>query len=297
MRVTVRGIVRKTPEGEIDYDRLIIPLMKGTEVAAWCLAVPYLRQGDYPVAASYVDGVGKMYKNLYERVSAQSLPVIAMGHLQATGSECSDGDPSERTLIGGLEAVSPDSFANGIAYIALGHLHRAQRVSGRDNLRYAGAPLPMSFAEKNNKQSVMLVDITGGQTRMEAIAFVPPVSLLSIPREALPLKDVLEEIARLDEGEITARSPYVEIKVLITGPEPSLRHHIEEALKNKSIRLARIAAVSSQKEDGTNAISYEDLQTIHPMDIALDLFRRKYQNEMPGSMQTLLQSVIQEVER
>ena len=44
-------------------------------------------------------------------------------------------------------------------YVALGHLHRAQRVSGRELVRYAGAPLPMSFAEKHYRQGVMLVTL------------------------------------------------------------------------------------------------------------------------------------------
>ena len=71
-----------------------------------------------------------------------------MGHLQATGSEISEDDQSERTVIGGLECISPEAFAPGISYTALGHLHKGQRVSKRENVRYAGSPLPMSFAEK-----------------------------------------------------------------------------------------------------------------------------------------------------
>lgn len=41
-----------------------------------------------------------------------------------------------------------------IAYTALGHLHRTQRVLRHENARYAGAPLPMLFVEKNNKEGV-----------------------------------------------------------------------------------------------------------------------------------------------
>ncbi|MDR1343836.1 MAG: exonuclease subunit SbcD, partial [Tannerellaceae bacterium] len=162
MNIHVRGVIRRTPEGEIDYARLIVPLMEKDEVAAWCLAVPYLRQGDYPEAADYAKGVAAMYERLYAMVEDRSKPIVAMGHLQATGAEISDNDRSERTIIGGLECVSPESFAGGIAYTALGHLHRAQRVSGRENVRYAGSPLPMSFAERKNRQGVTLVDLKEG---------------------------------------------------------------------------------------------------------------------------------------
>ncbi|MDR3260632.1 MAG: exonuclease SbcCD subunit D C-terminal domain-containing protein [Tannerella sp.] len=297
MRVTVRGVVKRTAEGDIDYSCLIVPLTENGKIAAWCLAVPYLRQGDYPEAESYAQGVGKMYETLYEMIPNKALPIIAMGHLQATGSEISENDRSERTVIGGLECVSPDSFSREIAYTALGHLHRAQRVSGRENVRYAGSPLPMSFAEKNNKQGFTLVETGNNGTTIERIEMEPPVRLLSIPQEPKPLPDVFEAIGLLPDGEITAYSPYLEIRVLITEPEPSLRHRIEEALKNKSVRLARIAAVTPKKESEMKTITYEELQTINPMDMATDIFRRRFGGEeMPEVMQKLLQTVIQEIE-
>ena len=59
----------------------------------------------------------------------------------------------------GWNASLPDAFGPGVTYTALGHLHRAQRVSGRENVRYAGTPIPMSFAEKNNRQGVVFIEI------------------------------------------------------------------------------------------------------------------------------------------
>jgi exonuclease SbcD len=292
MNVSVRGIIKRTNEGGIDFDQLIIPLCKG----GYCLAVPYLRQGDYPDADSYTQGVQKMYETLYERAKDRKGPVIAMGHLQVVGSEISENDRSERTIIGGLECISPDSFAEGIAYTALGHLHRAQRVSGRENVRYSGAPLPMSFAEKRNRQGVTFIELTDS-VRIERIEYEAPVKLLSIPAKPMPLDKALEEIAGLPEGEINETSPYLEVRIVITEPEPSLRHNIEEALKTKSVRLARIAAIMPKQEAGTQVITYEQLQTINPMDIATDIFRRRFNGEeMPPEMKTLLQGVIQEIE-
>jgi exonuclease SbcD len=297
MNVSIRGMMKRTGDGLIDCDRLIVPLTKNGRVEAWCLAVPYLRQGDYPEAETYGKGVGELYKIMYDSVKDKTKPVIAMGHLQATGSEISENDRSERTVIGGLECVSPDSFSPEIAYVALGHLHRAQRVSGRENVRYAGSPLPMSFAEKNNSQGVTLVELTDS-VKIERLEFEPPVKLLSIPREPQPLAEVLAAVHALPGGEITGDSPYLEIKVLMKAPEPSLRHQIEEALKDKSVRLARIVAVMPQQDNGIHRVkTYEELQSIHPVDMAMAIFRGRFGGEeMPESMKTLLQSVIREVE-
>lgn len=294
MNVAVRGIVRRNADGYIDHHHLIIPIYKESNVEAYCLAVPYLRQGDYPNSTSYGEGVKALYDELYSEVKEKGKPVIAMGHLQATGAEISENDRSERTVIGGLECVSPEAFDQAIAYTALGHLHRAQRVSGRENIRYAGAPIPMSFAEKNNKQGVILIDCTDESVHCEKVEYQPKVKLMSIPLQAQPLNAVLEAIDLLPEGDITDESSYLEIKVLMDGPEPSYKYQIEEALKGKNVRLARIVAtLPVQSEGAFHAMTYEELQTIHPMDIALDVFRRKYGgNEMPDSMQMMLNEVI-----
>lgn len=94
MNISVRGLIKRAEDGGIDFDNLIIPLNKG----GCCLAVPYLRQGDYPTAETYAEGVRKMYEGLYDVVKSKVKPIIAMGHLQATGSDISENDRSERTI-------------------------------------------------------------------------------------------------------------------------------------------------------------------------------------------------------
>lgn len=296
MNITIRGLISRTENGTPDYDRFIVPLLKDGDMGAYCLAVPYLRQGDCPEAENYAQSVGAVYESLYQKVKRYGKPVIAMGHLQATGSEISENDRSERTIIGGLECVSPDTFDKGITYTALGHLHRAQQVSKRENIRYSGAPLPMSFAEKNNKQGVIQVELTPEGTHIEKILYKPPVKLISVPKEPLSLPEVLSELETLPTGETDNRSPYLQIKVLLKEPEPSLRHQIEEALSGKSVRLARIEAVVPVKNNETKVITYEQLQAIHPMDIATDIYRKRFGGEpMPDKMKELLQTVISEI--
>ena len=301
MNITVKGVIKHTDDGNIDYDSLIIPLNTG----GYCMAVPYLRQGDFPAAENYSKSVKAMYDNLFERVCDKAAPVIAMGHLQATGSEISENDRTERTIIGGLECVSPEAFSERIAYTALGHLHRGQRVSGRENVRYSGTPIPMSFAERNNKQGVVVVEIDETpehgkykKPHIENIEYEGCVKLISIPKEPMPLNDVLNEISRLSEGEITDMSPFVEIKVLITEPEPSMRHQIECALAGKSVRLARISATMREYEKESKTLSIDELYETNPMDIAEDIFGRQYGGEkMPEAIKKLLFEVMQEVER
>ena len=296
MNIIVCGMVRRNAEGDIDLQHLIVPIYIEKEIAAYCLAVPYLRQGDYPSAETYSKGVQQLYEQLFNEVKEKGKTIIAMGHLQATGSEISEDDRSERTVIGGLECVSPDAFNEAITYTALGHLHRSQRVSHRENVRYSGTPMPMSFAEKNNTSGVVMLIIAPDDTTIEKLEFQPLVGLVSIPSQARPLEEVLQAIGELPDGDVTPQSPYLEIKILMTEPEPSYKYKIEGALKGKAVRLARIAAMLPQKKaSGIAATSYEELQTIRPLDMALDVFKRKYGGtEMPDAMKHLLETVIKE---
>ena len=316
MRTEIRGIVRKH-EGEIDYDHLIVELKNSEgEVEALCLAVPFLRQGDYPVVATdgnpYAEGVKELYVRLQERALQRrkdGQALVAVGHLQATGSEIAERDFSERTIIGGLECVSPDTFTEQIAYTALGHIHKSQRVSGRENVRYAGSPLPMSFAEREYHHGVVIVTLAEGwAVEIEKREYVPLVGLLSVPRgKAATPEEVLEELAHLPlaseeaEGEQTERSlhfPYLEIKVLLTEPDPMLRQQIEEAIADKAVRLARIVSVYRQAEENTleEEVLAAGLQEMNPLQIVKATFENTYQSEMPEELERLFQQAMREAE-
>lgn len=331
MNITVRGVVRHDAEGEIDFAHLIVPVykkeslpvinqakasgkseeellpitMNRDHIAAFCLAVPYLRQGDYPPSENYAKGIQAFYKELFNEIKDEGKPVIAMGHLQATGAELSENDRSERAVIGGLEGVAPDAFDRQIVYTALGHLHRLQRVSERENVRYAGAPIPMTFSEKRNRNGIVLVEIDEGKVnidegrvninRIEVPLYVP---LQSIPATPEPLGGVLDAIFGLPDGEVTERSPYLEVKIKMTEPDTSYKYKIESALQGKAVRLARVVAVMpALKSSGISAASYEELQSLHPLDVALDYYKRRYdEQEMPQGMKQLLEEVVKEVE-
>ena len=316
MRTEIRGIVRKH-EGEIDYDHLIVELKNSEgEVEALCLAVPFLRQGDYPVVATdgnpYAEGVKELYVRLQERALQRrkdGQALVAVGHLQATGSEIAERDFSERTIIGGLECVSPDTFTEQIAYTALGHIHKSQRVSGRENVRYAGSPLPMPFAEREYHHGVVIVTLAEGwAVEIEKREYIPLVGLLSVPRgKAATPEEVLEELAHLPlaseeaEGEQTERSlhfPYLEIKVLLTEPEPMLRQQIEEAIADKAVRLARIVSVYRQAEENTleEEVLAAGLQEMNPLQIVKATFENTYQSEMPEELERLFQQAMREAE-
>jgi exonuclease SbcD len=296
----VVGHVVRNGDGEIDLERMVVPLT-GSDgaVKAWCVAVPFLRPGDVPRIAletsnegtpidAYLSGIALLYQQACELARsrcANGEAVLAMGHCHMVGGDSSP-DSERRILIGGTEALPATMFDPSIAYAALGHLHLAQKVGKQEHLRYSGSPLPLSFAEIGYQHQVLRIDLDGGKAREIVPLHVPrAVELLRVPPQPAPLKQVIAELVGLDVPEAPLhQQPYLEVRVLLDGPEPSLRAQVEAALEGKPVRLAKIEptrrVVTSAGPD--TALSLDQLAQLQPDDIFQRLWRQRFGEEAPA---------------
>lgn len=248
--VHVIGGLPRTAAGAIDLDRVLIPIANGRGLVA---AVPFLRPvdidrpaldarhaSDDPVAAVYTEVVEGMRSR---RTEGQAL--IAMGHLYVAGADAAYLS-ERRVSIGGVESAPMRLFPDDLAYVALGHIHRPQRVM-RETIQYAGAPISLSLDEAHYKHQVVALDFAGGRVvEIRALPIPQVIDIVRIPaRGAAPLGDVLAALdtlplrARASDGEWaedTAR-PYLEVVVALDKPEPKLRALVETALADKRARL------------------------------------------------------------
>ena len=170
------------------------------------------------------------------------LPLLVTGHLHVRGGQVSELS-ERRILVGGEEAVSADIFPPDVSYTALGHLHRPQAVDGHERIRYAGAPFPMSGAERGYDHGIVVVDFDqSGVREIRTISIPRSVGFLRVPeRDAVSVAKMEELLAGLDvddPGE--ARRPFLEVAVRLEAPEPDMRGRIDAALKGKPVRLTSI---------------------------------------------------------
>ncbi|MEZ4400548.1 MAG: exonuclease subunit SbcD, partial [Kofleriaceae bacterium] len=179
----VVGAVPRRPDGTVDAAALVVPLADATgAVRAQVAAVPYLRPGDLDdQGGARADAVRELYLQVLAAARAARAPgqaLLAMGHLHLVGGLASAA--SERRL-GGVD-VGDDGFGADIAYVALGHLHRAQRV-GVDHVRYAGSPIPLSMGEAGYAHQVVVVELADGALSGFRTVPVPRlIELVRLPR-------------------------------------------------------------------------------------------------------------------
>lgn len=209
-------------------DEAIIPIKNDLgEVELVIAAIPFLRNPDLPTSGiieSNQDrlevlrrGIAEIYRQAEEicREKYPDIPAIAMGHLFAAGVQTSD---SERDIqIGNQAAVESSAFGNYFKYIALGHIHKPQKVSGTQPIYYSGSPLPLSFSERKDEKRVLILDTSKGW-EPESVA---------IPHQRKLLK-------------ITGNLQTIEEKLQALVPHENLTHLIEIELREEEYQTKYI---------------------------------------------------------
>ncbi len=212
-------------------------------------AVPYLRDRDIRRAEAgetfedkgrkLVEGIRDHYRLVGEAAVAKraelglNLPIVAMGHLFTSGGQTVEGDGVRELYVGTLGQVRADIFPDCFNYLALGHLHVAQRVSGSDVRRYSGAPLPMSFGEAGQRKIVVAVNIDPDGVTVQEIP-VPGFQLLATVRGGWGR--ITERIAELKRD----ASP-VWLEVIYEGDDVigDLQERLRELVDGTSLEILR----------------------------------------------------------
>jgi exonuclease SbcD len=65
--------------------------------------------------------------------------------------------------LGGDYAIASSVFPSHVHYVALGHLHRAQRIEGATQIHYCGSPLQLDFGEIEQRKQVNLIEAEVGR--------------------------------------------------------------------------------------------------------------------------------------
>lgn len=270
-------------EGALDLDAHLLPIRDASgEISAHLFAVPYPRAADLPIAgedvagSAVVWGARALYREAVEAARARigNAPLVLTGHLHVAGGLESEG-AERRILVGGEHAAPPDIFPEDVAYVALGHLHRPQKV-GRESIRYSGALIPMSRTEIGYSHGATIVEIGArGFVSADHVPFERSVTHLRIPAQgALDMAEIEKALAALaiDPQTPDAARPFAHLAVQIDGPAPGLKSEIDSLCEKFPIRLVSLAVERPQRAEAPQA-ALTRLAERKP----LDLFREAFE--------------------
>ncbi|WPO98656.1 exonuclease SbcCD subunit D C-terminal domain-containing protein [Pseudomonas sp. HR96] len=305
LRTHALGRVSWLDDGVLDSERLLLPLPDANgAIAGWCLALPFLRPAEVTgqhLGDDYLQGIGRVHDMLIAAAQARRQPgqaLIAISHAHMAGGSVSL-DSERNLIVGSAEALPASLFGSDIGYVALGHLHKPQRVNGEERIRYSGSPLPLSFAEIDYPHQILDVRLDGETlASVETLRVPRAVELLRVG--PLPLAEVLARLAELPELDLLAellQQPWLEVRVRLDEPQPDLRQQIELALQNKAVRLVRIAAEYAGKADASDAESQLlELGQLSPFDLFGRAWQDAYGSEIDAQVLSDFALLLQDVQ-
>lgn len=262
---------------QLNKDKLILPIYKNNQIIAWVVALPYLRSAeitgfnsetqDFDDALSYIHH--DLIQTAKQKCTAeQSLIIMSHAHLQ--GGETSD---SERPIvIGNEEALSVKLFGTEIDYVALGHLHKPQKVQ-YDYIRYSGSPIPLSLTEATYKHQILNVHLnkSTNTTEIEPIYIPRTVNILRLKGN---IESILTQLNQLPECiRPLEQRDYIDIEYFTDTPPPlDLRQQFENALVKDSYRLLKIQRQTVLQQHDIHAKSRINLKPPTPQELFQQLW-------------------------
>ncbi|MDO6446873.1 exonuclease subunit SbcD [Colwellia sp. 1_MG-2023] len=217
---------------------------KNNNLQAVICAIPFIRPRDILLSQAgqssqekqqaLQQAITEHYQQLYQRaesISKGEVPIIATGHLTAVGVTSSD---SVRDIyIGTLEAFPANAFPEA-DYIALGHIHRSQKVGKTEHIRYCGSPIPLSFDEVSQDKQVLLAEFTQKTLTEVKPLVIPRFQAMAMIKTTLDdleqaVKALLEAIDNGESKQTTAASGETDNIHLAKGENVWLDIEIESA--------------------------------------------------------------------
>ncbi len=200
---------------------------------------------------------------------------VLAGELEPTRSD-------SEVAIGGVDGVDAALF-EGFDYVALGHLHRPQKV-GRETVRYAGSLLKYSFSEARGQKSAVLVSL--GPKGEDGVDF----SLLPLrpPHDLREVEGPLEELVSREA--LSEADPGDYIHAIITDDEPPA-----DALARLRAAFPRLMAMDVSNASTRHEADLSRIEADEEMDDPLTLFERFFEEQNARPLTPAQRAVLEEV--
>lgn len=218
-------------------------------------AIPFIRPRDVVTSEfgqsaqdrqqQLLSAIKQYYQNVYDAACAkrdelaqqtcQRLPIIATGHLTTVGASSSE---SVREIYVGTLDAFPTSEFPPVDYLALGHIHKPQKVGGHEHIRYCGSPITLSFDELGQAKQMLLVDLN--ETGLQAVTELPvPIfqPMMSVRGDLGYIAEALPRIAAQAEA---GQTIWLEITVTTDDYLADLPARIQKMVEGQPLEVLRI---------------------------------------------------------
>lgn len=219
-----------------------------------------------------------------EQIDTKERNIILVHQFVTAGTNEPERTESEVLTLGGIENVDVSNF-NNFDYVAIGHVHRGQRI-GRDTARYAGTMLKYSFSEAKDNKSVPIVEIKEkGNINVKLIPLKPLRDMREIkgPLEKLLSKEIYAQCNTDDY-----------IRAIITNEEPvydaigKIRRVYPNTLK---LEIRNSKTINDEEIQNLNI---EKLKRKSELELFEDFYKSQNTVELDEKQKSIMQKIIEE---
>ena len=232
-RPATRGVTRilSTRRGE----KAIVAALPFASPGAWVSALDLAGE-----EASARSAYARMFELAVQDLCGPFRPDavnLLMAHTHLEGALF--GESERRVHIGEDWAGSPEALPSTASYIALGHIHRPQKIEGPVPAYYAGSLLQMDFGEAGEEKTFIVVTASPGK----------PADIEHVPYEGgLPLVNLRASLTELEETADKHRRGWLRVTVPLTERDPDLNRKVRELLPNALVVRAELPEVEEKPD-------------------------------------------------
>ncbi len=204
-------------------DKAVVAALPFASPGAWVSALDLVGEED-SARSKYARMFQRAVQNLSQPFQADAVNLL-MAHTHLEGAVF--GESERRVHIGEDWAATAQTLPTSATYIALGHIHKPQKVNGTLPAYYAGSPIQMDFGEVGQAKTFVVVTAKPGKpAQIEHIKYDGGIPLVD-------LRVTLEELDRL-AGQHRAGC-WLRVTVPLVENDPDLNRKVRDLLPNALI--------------------------------------------------------------
>ena len=278
-------VISSVATEQLDEQILVLKQRNG-QVGALLCAIPFLRPRDIQRSqaghsaqdkqSDLQQAIAEHYAQLFAKAEAVrrelgvDVPIIGTGHLTTVGVSLTES--VREIYVGSLTAFPTDAFP-AFDYLALGHIHRPQKVAGLEHIRYSGSPIALSFDESKQQKELLQVDLTATGLHSVTSLHIPCFQrLVSLSGSLAELEQAFAQLAeQLDTEAIT----WLEIQVKVDDYFADLDERVAALCADLPVEVLRVRRLRSNTVAGLTRDSGELLAELTPDEV----FAKRLHNE------------------
>ena len=263
----IKKVTLTDEHGEIDF--YLLPFLKPG----------YVRNVFDEPAESYSDAVLKLIAR--EQIDWKRRNVLISHQFYIGNGQTPKTCDSENISVGGIDQVDIDGVKQ-FDYVALGHLHGAQKVF-MENIRYCGTLLKYSVSESGQEKSLHVISL-GEKGEEISVEKLPLHPLRDVRKLRGKLTDLIEEA--LPEN----RDDYVSI-TLTDEVDP---YKPKEQLEKVYSHILEIRVDNTRTRQRLEDFQ-EEITLVGPLEIFGDFYKEIQGKELSSEEQALILDILEEI--